>query len=536
MRSSGRTLLLSGLVALVSQAAAQVASVCPSTGVCFKLNIPESTTSSGSGDIFFQISAPSTYSWVALGQGRAMSGSNMFVIYTSADGNNVTLSPRSASGYNMPTLNSAAQVELLEGSSVSNGVMTANVKCSNCNSWSGGTADFTASSGNWIYAYLASGGALNTDDQSASIRQHSQYDSFSWDYANAKGGSSVNPLVNAAPAGTGTATGTGGGSGSSATSSCIPRQGAQATGESGSGTTTAASPTQTLGDDGDDDNTQRGRPTWATARPSSWPTGRPWDNDDDGTPGRFVKRQNLPYCDEVSSGDGFTSIGSGGGGPSERRTMLIAHGVLASLAFVILFPAGAIAIRLASFPGVVWVHAIFQVFAYLVYIAAFGLGVYLALEMEMIDHHHPIIGVVVLICIFLQPFFGYLHHVLFKKYQSRTFWSYVHIWLGRAAVTLGIINGGLGLQWADSMNMSSRGGIIAYAVIAAFVWLVWVAAMVIGERRRTRNMKDAPPKYEDGHRRGSQRRHGSRGDDTDSSDDIRLVQSRMHGHYAPKRQ
>jgi len=58
-----------------------------------------------------------------------MSGSNMFVVYTSADGNNVTLSPRSTSNYNMPTLNSNTKVELLEGSGVSNGIMTANVKC-----------------------------------------------------------------------------------------------------------------------------------------------------------------------------------------------------------------------------------------------------------------------------------------------------------------------------------------------------------------------------------------------------------------------
>lgn len=53
----------------------------------------------------------------------------MFVIYTSTDGNNVTLSPRTASGHNMPTSNNAAQVTLLEGSGVSNNVMTANVKC-----------------------------------------------------------------------------------------------------------------------------------------------------------------------------------------------------------------------------------------------------------------------------------------------------------------------------------------------------------------------------------------------------------------------
>lgn len=65
--------------------------------------------------------------------------------------------------------------------------------------------------------------------------------------------------------------------------------------------------------------------------------------------------------------------------------MLIAHGVLASLAFVILFPAGAIAIRLASFPGVLWLHAAFQIFAYLIYTAAFGLGVYMAKEMNLVS-------------------------------------------------------------------------------------------------------------------------------------------------------
>jgi hypothetical protein len=58
-----------------------------------------------------------------------MDGANMFVVYTSEGGSNVTLSPRSASGHGMPTSNGDAQVELLEGSGVTNGVMTANVKC-----------------------------------------------------------------------------------------------------------------------------------------------------------------------------------------------------------------------------------------------------------------------------------------------------------------------------------------------------------------------------------------------------------------------
>jgi hypothetical protein len=89
------------------------------------------------------------------------------------------------------------------------------------------------------------------------------------------------------------------------------------------------------------------------------------------------------YCDD-NSNNGFTPIGLSGAQANQRK-MLIAHGVLACLAFVVFFPAGAIAIRLASFPGVVWFHAAFQVFAYLVYIAAFGLGVYIASDMDLVS-------------------------------------------------------------------------------------------------------------------------------------------------------
>lgn len=110
---------------------AQVASVCPKTDVCFKLNIPESTVSSGNGDIFFQISAPDTYNYVALGQGSSMSGANIFVVYTAGNGN-VTISPRLGTGHTMPQLNSDAKVTLLEGSGVSNGKMVANVRCEYC--------------------------------------------------------------------------------------------------------------------------------------------------------------------------------------------------------------------------------------------------------------------------------------------------------------------------------------------------------------------------------------------------------------------
>merc|ERR1712014_415132 len=62
--------------------------------------------------------------------------------------------------------------------------------------------------------------------------------------------------------------------------------------------------------------------------------------------------------------------------PEQRERMVTAHGALAALAFVGLFPIGGILIRLASFTGLVWVHAALQLVAYAIYIAAFGLGVW----------------------------------------------------------------------------------------------------------------------------------------------------------------
>lgn len=181
--------------------------------------------------------------------------------------------------------------------------------------------------------------------------------------------------------------------------------------------------------------------------------------------------------------------------------MLIAHGTLAALAFVIFFPFGAIAIRLTSFKGAVWFHGAFQLFAYVVYIVAFGLGIHIASEYKLVSacvrflpasadvrdqlsEAHPIIGIVVFVCLFFQPIFGLLHHSMYKKHQRRTAVSHVHLWLGRLAITLGIINGGLGFQLADRMKLSSKTGMIVYGVVAGVMWLVWVCASVIGEKRR----------------------------------------------------
>jgi hypothetical protein len=199
-------------------------------------------------------------------------------------------------------------------------------------------------------------------------------------------------------------------------------------------------------------------------------------------------------------GDGDYNDGSFGGRGgfnfqdfmSQSQKVLIAHGVLASLAFVLLFPIGSIIIRLGSFRGLWIAHGLFQIFAYLIYIVAFGIGVWMInnIPVNLLDHYHPIIGIVVFVLLAFQPILGLVHHYRFKKLNRRTVWSYGHLWLGRIAITLGIINGGLGMLLATETGyfVPSQGQIIAYGVVAGFMWLAWVAAAIVGERKRARGL------------------------------------------------
>ena len=90
---------------------------------------------------------------------------------------------------------------------------------------------------------------------------------------------------------------------------------------------------------------------------------------------------------------------------------------------------------------------------------------------SQLNFYHPIIGIVVVSLLAFQPVIGLLHHRLYKTSSNPTFWSVIHMWLGRLLITLGIINGGLGLRFAAD----TKNGEIVYGVIAGLIWLVWVS-------------------------------------------------------------
>ena len=116
-------------VPIASASSAQILQYRTQSDVQYSFNVPTASASSGNGDIYFQIQAPASTQWVGLGQGSQMRGANIFIVYSDSDGQNVTLSPRLGQGNFQPQFNSQAQVSLLEGSGISNGLMTANVRC-----------------------------------------------------------------------------------------------------------------------------------------------------------------------------------------------------------------------------------------------------------------------------------------------------------------------------------------------------------------------------------------------------------------------
>ncbi|KAK7745437.1 hypothetical protein SLS53_002935 [Cytospora paraplurivora] len=163
--------------------------------ICYAVGIPQTTASSGSGNIYFQISAPTSYQWVALGTGQHMAGANIFLMYQDGNGN-VTVSPRQATGHFEPQYEAAtaSKIELLSGSGVSGETMVANVRCSDCQTWSSGTLDVASTSAPWIGAWRK-GSSLDSTSLSEDISVHDDHTQFELDLTQASVDTDDDPFV-----------------------------------------------------------------------------------------------------------------------------------------------------------------------------------------------------------------------------------------------------------------------------------------------------------------------------------------------------
>jgi hypothetical protein len=189
------------------------------------------------------------------------------------------------------------------------------------------------------------------------------------------------------------------------------------------------------------------------------------------------------------------------------------HACIMSIVFIILYPLGAMSIHLPidriSFlrntylrNKVPAIHMPIQILATVLMIVALGLGIRLAHDLRMFEEDvptHVIIGlVVVCVLILFQPVAGMVQHRYFKKTGGRSVFAYIHRWLGRAAILLGIINNGLGFQLAEDDIEVPKGSYIRNAVIAGVLCLIWLGLVIWDEFLRV----DQPRATVDGGEKG----------------------------------
>lgn len=184
---------LAAALTFSTSVSAEAVQYCPITDICYQVAVPEASASNNGGNIYLQLRAPTSYSWVAFGTGQAMADSNMFVMYANG-ADNVTISPRTGTGHTMPLYNAITQMELLEGSGIDNGVMIANVRCGNCGSWPGGSMSLASDAADYIAAWRT-GDSVNSNATDAPIRYHDAHDEWKFDLTQGTISDNTNPFV-----------------------------------------------------------------------------------------------------------------------------------------------------------------------------------------------------------------------------------------------------------------------------------------------------------------------------------------------------
>ena len=118
-----------------------------------------------------------------------MAGSLIFMMYSDSTGKNITLSPRLSNDHVEPVYTNSVGISVLPGSGISNGVMTANVMCTNCRSWGDHTLNPNDTQAHFIFG--SADGSLESNSLSAGVNRHSSHGSFTMDLTKAYGKAGV---------------------------------------------------------------------------------------------------------------------------------------------------------------------------------------------------------------------------------------------------------------------------------------------------------------------------------------------------------
>lgn len=127
--------------------------------------------------------------WAAVGLGNnKMPGTLVFMIYSSASADNVTFSPRLATGHTEPDYYPGLDYETLTDKTglVNDTTYVYSAVCRNCRSWPGGSIDVNSTAQEFIFA-TGPIGDERSDNQRESVRLHYEHGTFTMDMTHATG-------------------------------------------------------------------------------------------------------------------------------------------------------------------------------------------------------------------------------------------------------------------------------------------------------------------------------------------------------------
>lgn len=153
-----------------------------------------------------------------------------------------------------------------------------------------------------------------------------------------------------------------------------------------------------------------------------------------------------------------------------RAWMWNLHGLVLGFAFLVLFPAGTLAIRL-EYRKAFTLHWVLQLTATILVTAGTVTGLFLHKKLE---NTHQKLGLLILIIVWTQAFLGWRHHANFLKFFRRTWISLVHVWLGKVLLFGGCANILIGMSLRGRSRLSIEGWFLleVFELVAVGYWVL----------------------------------------------------------------